>query len=827
MARVTRAQDRVMRSLDAYEKKRDFDVTPEPRAELLEAGGNRMSFVVQKHDASRLHYDLRLEWGGVLLSWAVTKGPSADPSQKRLAVRTEDHPVAYGAFEGTIPEDEYGGGTVMLWDSGWWEPLHDPEEGLKEGKLHFRLHGARMKGGWALVRMGDGDSEKKVNWLLIKERDDFAGSGADALTNKFKTSVTTGRAMRDIAKGKALAPAPASHDKPRPRFRKVQLATLKDAPPEGETWQHEAKFDGYRCVIALGKGGVRLYSRSGKDWSERFAALCEPAAALDCDSALIDGEVIAGRGGGDFSTLQKALKTGDALTFYAFDCMVLDGEDLTGKPLSERRKALEKLFKGLPPRGPLRPSPIIEGEGAAALAAMCDAGGEGIISKRRDAPYRGGRSMAWIKSKCIRRAEFVIAGWSPSDKAGRPFASLVLGSYERGALVYRGRVGTGFDEGDFEELEAALSSLGRKSAPFDGELPSEVKDANWVTPKLVIEAEYTEFTSEGRIRHSVYQGLREDKEAKDVSAKAEAETDSESDDGRRIGGVRVSSAGRVVYPEAALTKGEVAEHYDRVGERMLTHAADRPLSLLRCPDGISGDCFFQKHAGKGFPDAVKTMPIEEKDGDVEDYMYVTTAEGLIAAAQMGTLEFHIWGAARDRIERPDRLVFDLDPDEGLDFKRVKAAAQQVREGLKACGLQSVPMVTGGKGVHVIVPLRRISGWDTVKYFARTFAQILADRDPDAFTATMSKSKRKGRVFIDWLRNERGATAIAPYSLRARPGAAVAVPVSWEELGDLTRPDGFHAGDMEARLSRPCPLLAPEARGIGAGVVEALEDWSKG
>jgi len=825
MVRVTRAQDRVMRSLDAYEKKRDFDVTPEPRAELLEAGGDRLSFVVQKHDASSLHYDLRLELGGVLLSWAVTKGPSADPSQKRLAVRTEDHPVAYGAFEGTIPEDEYGGGTVMLWDSGWWEPLHDPAEGLKEGKLHFRLHGARMKGGWALVRMGDEDGEKNENWLLIKERDDFAGSRADTLTDKFKTSVTTGRTMRDIAEGNT--PAPPNHDKPRPRFRKVQLATLKDAPPEGETWQHEAKLDGYRCVIALGKGGVRLYSRNGKDWSDRFAVLSEPAAALDCDSVLIDGEVIAGRGGGDFSTLQKALKTGDALTCYVFDCMVLDGEDLTEKPLSERRKALEKLFKGLPPRGPLRLSPIIEEEGAAALAAMCDAGGEGIISKRRDAPYRGGRSMAWIKSKCIRRAEFVIAGWSPSDKPGRPFASLVLGSYERGKLVYRGRVGTGFDEDDFEELKTALSSLGRKSAPFDGELPSEVKDANWVTPNLVVEAEYTEFTSEGRIRHGVYQGLREDKEAKDVSAKAEAETDSESDDGRRIGGVRVSSVGRVVYPEAALTKGEVAEHYDRVGERMLDHAADRPLSLLRCPDGISGDCFFQKHAGKGFPEAIKTMPIEEKDGDVEDYMYVTTTEGLIAAAQMGTLEFHIWGAARDRIQRPDRLVFDLDPDESLDFARVKAAARQVRDGLDACGLQSAAMMTGGKGIHVVVPLRRISGWDRVKDFARTFAQTLAERDPDAFTATMSKSKRKGRIFIDWLRNERGATAIAPYSLRARPGAAVAAPVSWEELDDLTRPDGFHAGDMEARLARPCPLNAPEARGIGTGAMKALDDWSKG
>jgi bifunctional non-homologous end joining protein LigD len=813
-----------MRSLDAYEKKRDFDVTPEPRAELVEAGGDRLSFVVQKHDASRLHYDFRLELGGVLLSWAVTKGPSADPSQKRLAVRTEDHPVSYGGFEGTIPKEEYGGGTVMLWDNGWWEPLHDPEEGLKEGKLHFRLHGARMKGGWALVRMRGKKAEKRENWLLIKERDDFAGRTADALTNKHRTSVTTGRAMRAIAWGKPAA-TPARHAKPLPRFRKVQLATLRDAPPEGEGWQHEAKFDGYRCVIAVGKGGVRLYSRNGKDWSDRFGALCEPAAALACGSALIDGEVIAGAGGGDFSTLQKALKAGDALTCYLFDILALDGEDLTGKPLSERREALEGLMEGQPARGPLRLSPLIEGNGAAALEAICEAGGEGLISKRIDAPYRGGRSRSWIKAKCIRRAEFVVAGWSPSDKKGRLFSSLILGSYEKGTLIYRGRVGTGFDGDDMAELMAALKPLARKTPPFDEDLPDEATGARWVRPRLVVETEYAEFTSEGRIRHGVYKGLREDKEARDVSASAEAKSDS-GDDEMTIGGVRISSTSRSVYPDAGPTKGEVAEHYARVAERMLDDAADRPLALLRCPDGIAGDCFFQKHAGKGFPEGVKSMPIEEKDGDTAHYMYVDGPEGLVGAAQMGTLEFHIWGARRDRIERPDRMVFDLDPDEGLGFAKVKAAAEEVREGLSACGLDSAPMVTGGKGVHVIVPLRRISEWETVKYFTKTFATVLAERHPESYTATMSKAKRKGRVFIDWLRNERGATAIAPYSLRARPGAAVAVPVTWSELQDLERPDGFGVGAMAARLKHPCPLRAAKARGIGTEVVEALEDWSR-
>ncbi|EAQ01550.1 hypothetical protein OB2597_03898 [Pseudooceanicola batsensis HTCC2597] len=812
-----------MNTLDRYREKRDFSITPEPRAELVEAGGDRLSFVVQKHDASRLHYDFRLEWEGVLLSWAVTKGPSADPSEKRLAVRTEDHPVAYGAFEGTIPEKEYGGGTVMLWDTGWWEPLDDPGEGLKKGKLNFRLHGARMKGGWTLVRMRGRKKETRENWLLIKQRDDFAGRSADALTNRHRTSVTTGRAMRAIAADKP-AVKPERHAKPRPRFRKVQLATLKDAPPEGENWQHEAKFDGYRCLIAIGKGGVRLYTRNGKDWSDRFAALCEPAAALDCDAALIDGEVIAGSGGGDFSTLQKALKAGDPLTFYAFDCLHLDGKDLTDDPLTDRRAALETLFEGQPPRGPIRLSPVLEGDAAAALDAMCEAGGEGIVSKRLDAPYRGARSCSWIKAKCVRRAEFVVGGWSPSDKRGRSFSSLLLGSYENGRFIYRGRVGAGFDQDDMDELSGAMKRLARKTAPFDEDLPSEMKGATWVTPKLVVEVEYTEFTGEGRIRHGVYKGRREDKEAGEVSAGTEARAEGGDD---TVEGVRISSAGRVVYPDAGLTKGEVAQHYARVGERMLTHAGDRPLSLLRCPEGIAGECFFQKHAGKGFPDAIGTLPIEEKDGETEDYMYVTTPAGLVGAAQMGTLEFHIWGSRRDRIERPDRLVFDIDPDEGLDFAEIRRAASEIRQGLDACGLPSVPMVTGGKGIHVIVPLRRISGWDTVKFFARTFATIMAERDPDRYVATMSKARRKGRVFIDWLRNERGATAVAPYSLRARKSAAVAVPVTWDELDTLDRADGFGVADMEDRLSRDCPLDAVDAKGIGDTVVSALEDWSRG
>lgn len=809
-------------SLDRYAEKRDFSVTSEPTAELVDAGGERLSFVVQKHDASRLHYDFRLEHGGVLWSWAVTKGPSADPSEKRLAVRTEDHPVAYGDFEGTIPEDEYGGGTVMLWDQGWWEPLHDPEKGLKEGKLHFRLHGTRMQGGWALVRMKGRDGGE--NWLLIKEKDDHAGRSPDALLKRHKTSVTTGRTMKAIASGKP-ADKPRDHGKPLPRFRKLELATLEDAPPEGDAWRHEAKFDGYRCLLAVGKGGARFYTRNGKDWSDRFAALEDAALSLHVDSALIDGEVIAGGGGGDFSTLQTALKAGDPLTFYAFDCLQLDGEDQTDKPLTDRRKALVRALKGQPPRGTIRLSPFIEGDPREVLDALCAAGAEGIVSKRADSRYRGKRTRDWIKAKCVRRAEFVVAGWSPSDKAGRPFSSLILGSYEDGALVYRGRVGTGYDEDDFDALGPRLKSMERKTSPFDGDLPSEAKGAHWVTPKLVAEVAYTEFTSDGRLRHPVYHGLREDKDPKEVSAMAEASVDEGEDD--TIGGTRISHPGRVVYPGSKLTKGDVARHFDRVAERMLETAEDHPVSLLRCPEGIEGECFFQRHAGKGFPEALGRVEIEEKDGKAEEYMYLSGKGAIMGAVQMGTMEFHLWGAARDRLDRPDRVVFDLDPDEGLGFDKVKAAAEEMHGLLDDIGLPAVPMVTGGKGVHVIVPLRRVAGWNTVKTFAQTLSTALAERHPDRYTATMSKQKRKGRIFLDWLRNEKSSTAIAPYSLRARPGAPVAVPVDWDELAELEAPNGFAPSDMEDRLSRPCPLSRVKPKGITSKVVEALEDWTTG
>ena len=522
--------------------------------------------------------------------------------------------------------------------------------------------------------------------------------------------------------------------------------------------------------------------------------------------------------GSAFSALQTALSEGGPLHYYAFDLLSLDGADLTAAPQIDRRARLAALLAQEPKTGPLRLSEHVRGRGPEVLARACAAGGEGILSKRADAPYRGSRTKAWRKVKCTKRQEFVIGGYAPSDKRGRPFASLLLGEYGPEGLRYRGRVGTGFSEADFERLAEAMTP--RETAPFRDVPKAAARGAVWVRPDLVAEVDFTEFTEAGHLRHPSSLGLRADKEARAVTLETPK---TPKTGGAIVAGVKISSAGREVFPGAGCTKLDVARHYERVGERMVEIAGHRPLSLLRCPDGIAGDCFFQKHAGKGFPAALQRIDVAEKDGAAAEYLYVTRTEALVAAAQMGTLEFHIWGARTDRLERPDRLVFDLDPDEGLDWPEVRAAAEEVRDRLGDLGLNSTPVVTGGKGVHVCVPLRRTHGWETVKGLAKTFAHVLAEAAPDRYTANMSKARRKGRVFIDWLRNERGATAIAPYSLRARAGAPVAVPVTWDELADLPGANGFRMADMDARLTGDCPYLAAlqDLQTIGAETVERL------
>lgn len=806
-----------------YNRKRDFSRTKEPRGQAGEPQ-TRRRFVVQKHAASRLHYDFRLEWEGALLSWAVTKGPSPDPSQKRLAVRTEDHPLDYGDFEGTIPKGEYGGGTVMLWDTGSWVPQNDVEKGLKEGKLKFTLQGRQMKGAWTLVRMRGKD--KRENWLLIKERDDYATDDADAFTADTAVSVVSGRTMEEI---KADTPAKEPPDTTpqrglkRPAFSKPQLATLTSEAPEGDNWMHETKFDGYRCLAAVGKGGTRLFTRSGIDWSDRFHALDGAFDPLPCDAALIDGEVMAERiKGSAFSSLQRALKEGRALVFFAFDLLHIDGEDLRQHPQIDRRERLATLLTGAPPGGPLRLSEHIIGNGPEVFARACKAGAEGIISKRIDAPYRPTRSKAWLKIKCTRRQEFVIVGYSPSDKPLRPFASILIASHENGKLNYKGRVGTGFSENTMAELMSAMTP---RKTPAVQDVPEDIaKSAKWVRADLVAEVDFAEFTADGYVRHGSFIGLRADKPAKEVQIEKPEDEEMETD----VGGVRISNADRRVFPDAGCTKGDVARHYERVGDRLIALAGQRPLSLYRCPSGIDGNCFFQKHDGGGMPDALSRIAIEESNGEKADYLYATRTESLIAAAQMGCLEFHIWGARIDRLERPDRLVFDLDPDEGMEWSAVRDAAFEVRDALARLGLKSGAIVTGGKGIHVWLPLRRTRSWETIKLFSKTFAHVMATQEPDRYTATMSKAKRKNKIFIDWLRNERGATAIAPYSLRARPGAPVAVPVDWNDLKTLG-PDGFSMSDMKSRLGRECPgqALQDDLQTLTNGVVADLQAWSEG
>ncbi len=811
--------------LKEYNAKRDFAKTAEPAGKRATSEtGNR--FIVQKHDATRLHWDLRIEADGVMKSWAVTKGPSPDPEIKRLAVRTEDHPLSYNAFEGTIPKGEYGGGTVMLWDRGTWAPVEGKSwKDIDKGHLHFTLQGERMNGEWILIRLKPRAGEKRENWLLRKVADEFAAEG-DPLVEHALTSVLTGRTMSEIEgdgggehslagkKGKAFAEEMASAAKhnagkakprrkaataPFPKFRAPQLATLVDSVPAGNSWMHEIKFDGYRAVIAVAGEKVAVWTRGGKDWTDKFTPLVEAIAALDLPACLIDGEIIApdADGNPDFSRLQSVLKRGhgsqgasDALAFHAFDLLEANGEDLAKLPNIERKERLEALLAAAVP--PIFVADHVIGAGEKLYRAMCDAGQEGIISKRIDAPYRSSRTKAWVKVKCTRRQEFVIIGWKKSAAKARPFASLLLAQNEGGKLVYKGNVGTGFGQDTLTDLAARLARIDRKTSPAAVER-TEARGVTWVEPKLVAEIAFAEFTAEGNVRHGSFVGLRSDKKPASVKPEMpQPAPEAESE-------VKVSNRDRVIFPETGQTKGELADYYAAVAPLMLPFAARRPISLVRCPQGRAKKCFFQKHDSGSFGPHVHHVPITEKDGGAEDYLYVEDAGGLVSCVQMGTIEFHGWGARSDAVERPDRMIFDLDPDVDLDFEAVKSAARDIHDRLSDIGLASYAMLSGGKGVHVVVPLTPGHSWEAHKDFSRRFAEALSMVEPDRFVATMSKAKRKGRIFIDWLRNQRGATAVLPYSARAREGAPVAMPIAWGELKDFKDAHPFSIRDA-ARLA---------------------------
>jgi bifunctional non-homologous end joining protein LigD len=800
--------------IDTYNAKRDFAKTKEPKGRKLKGKGD--SFVVQKHDASRLHWDFRLEMDGVLKSWAVPKGPSLDPGQNRLAMRTEDHPLDYGDFEGTIPAGEYGGGTVMLWDEGRWvpEPGKDPSKTIEEGHLHFRLEGERMKGDWVMFRLKGKPGEKSEPWMLKKVTDEFAEpEDGDALVDNCVTSVTTGRTMAEIAAGEDVwrsnrggqkgGRAKKSAGKAPPPFEEPQLATLVDEVPAGNGWIHEYKYDGYRLLLSVGDGLATAWTRNGKDWSDKFKALVKAAAKLPA-GCLIDGEAVAldENGKPSFQLLQSTLKEskGANLVFYAFDLLVDRGEDIRKLPNIERKQRLAALLEAVPP--PIVYGDHVVGKGEALFNQVCKERGEGIVSKKADAPYRGTRTRCWLKVKCIQRQEFVIVGWSESDKR-RGFRSLLLAAREGGKLTYVGKVGTGFNAKSIDALMQRMEPLAVDKAPV--EVPrADRKGAHFIKPELVAEIAFTEFTGDGILRHPSFIGLREDKPASQVVVEtAEHLTKAEKKPHKtpESYGIRITNPERAIFPDEGLTKADLANYYTAVEALIMVDAAHRPMTLIRCPQGRSKKCFFQKHDSGTFGEHVKHVPVLEKKGETQDYLYFDDIRGLLSCVQMGTIEFHGWGSRIDPLEYPDRLVFDLDPDVGLDFGKVKQAAVRLKALLEDLGLKTFPLLSGGKGLHVVAPLDQSADWPKVSDFAERFSRAIAEAEPEMFTANIRKVQRKGRIFLDWLRNQRGATAVMPYSARAREGAPVSVPVAWEELDKYQGGNHFTIRDADELLER--------------------------
>lgn len=885
-------------SLDEYRRKRDFATTPEPSGEANPAGsGQGWSYLIQKHAASRLHYDLRLELDGVLKSWAVPKGPSLDPGEKRLAVQVEDHPLEYGDFEGVIPEGEYGGGTVLLWDRGHWLPeklepkpgkggweggaAGTPEaarSGLGKGHLHFHLDGEKLHGGWHLVRMHGEKSDGGKNWLLMKEDDDHARPGDPAITEERPESVASGRGMDEIAADpERVWSSDGGEREPTPEVRSAgdagqvmemdasdlgvpdlegarrgdppdltpQLPTRVERLPRGKSWVHEIKHDGYRLLAHVGGGGdeageetggeaaprVRLITRGGEDWTARFRPLADALAALPVQSAILDGEAVgvAADGRSDFSTLQKALSDGHdhALALYLFDLPYVDGWDLTATPLLERKEVLRELLEAAgADDATLRYSDHIPGRGEEVFRHACRMGLEGVVSKRGDRPYRPGRGDDWRKARCRLRQEMVIGGWVESEARG--VRSLLLGYYpdEDGSdgeaeLTYAGRVGTGFDQDTLVALEKRFRELATDDSPFSDPgaaagTGSRSRKVHWLRPELVCEVEFAEWTAGGHLRHASFQGLREDKPPREVVREEishepiapAADTTSKKtvkkgktmpkSDAVAVAGVAISHPDRVVYPEAGLTKGDVATYYAAVAPRMLPHLEDRPLSLVRCPGGRE-ECFYQKNVEDTFPDAVHRVDVEDEDGDVIHYAMVNDTAGLVSLIQMGVLEIHPWGARRDRLDRPDLLTFDLDPGPGVGWERMAEAAHLLHQLLEHLELVSFVKTSGGKGLHVVLPIDRRTPWDEAKAFTRSAAETLVRAAPDRFVATASKAKRKGKIFIDYLRNARGATSVAAYSTRAREGAPVSMPIAWDEVDDAD-PAGWTVKNTRQRIA---------------------------
>jgi bifunctional non-homologous end joining protein LigD len=820
--------------LARYREMRDFKQTAEPSGKTTSASDTGpLPFVIQKHAATRLHYDFRLGLHGVLKSWAVTKGPSYVPGDKRLAVQVEDHPMEYGGFEGTIPKGQYGGGTVMLWDEGTWEPQGDPDQGLAKGNLKFILHGKKLHGKWVLVRMGGkAATEAKPNWLLIKEHDEYEQTAdEEPITEKEPDSVLTQRDLDAIANDEdhvwqSNRPETSSHSKSSPAkpsppfspsglpgkkealpgFVAPQLASEAATPPVGEHWVHELKLDGYRVQAHIDKAGkVRLYTRSGLDWTHRMPSIAREVGKLSVEGAIVDGEVVVllANGQSSFADLQAAFEEGakHPLTYFVFDLLHLNGHNLRQQPLTERKGILSQMLESLADQQTVLYGQHLESEGKPIFDEACRMGAEGIVSKRSDSAYVSGRSKSWLKIKCDRRQEFVVGGFTKPANGSEGIGALLLGYYEDKKLVYAGRTGTGFTQASSRKLRQQLEAMRQTKMPFVEVPGPAAKGALWVRPELVAEVQFSTWTADKLVRQASFKGLREDKKASEVrrevpdprlSQKAPSKAAVPKSAPPKLG-FKVSHPEKIIDPETGLTKQALIDYYLAVAKLMLPHVEGRPLSLVRCPNGAGKQCFYQKHLGPGMPPGIEGVEIPDKKGKgSETYVTVHGDQSLAGLAQMNVLEVHPWGSTNADLEHPDRIVFDLDPDEAVSWSTLAASAQEVRERLKQLGLESFVKTTGGKGLHVVAPIQPKYDWEKIKALTHAFTTQMEQDNGKLYISKMSKAARKNKIFVDYLRNERDATAIAPYSSRARLGMAAALPLEWAELKSPKAPKFFIA-----------------------------------
>jgi bifunctional non-homologous end joining protein LigD len=820
--------------LKDYRRKRDFSKSREPEGREDAAGTGNL-YVIQKHAATRLHYDLRLELDGVLKSWAVPKGPSLDPAEKRLAVQVEDHPLEYGTFEGAIPKSEYGGGTVMLWDQGTWEPEGDPEKDYPLGKLAFRLHGRKLRGSWALVRMRDQDGKDGKNWLLLKHNDAAAVAEKQyRVVDELPLSVLTNRSLAEIAAAETARPAPPAADParltgarkaPQPEVIRPQLATLVAEPPAGPAWIHEIKLDGYRILALIVGGRVTLLSRSGQDWTGKFPAVAETLRDFPAKRAILDGEIVVPRpdGTSDFQALQDHLRRGQTgkPVYYLFDLPYCNGYDLTRTPLLERKELLRSLMALMAPAPKIiRFSDHIQNGGAEVYRQACRLGVEGIVSKDGGAAYEQKRTQRWRKIKCLARQELVVGGWTEPAGSRRGFGALLLGYYAAGQLVYAGRVGSGFTASTLKRLAGMLRELEQQDPPFrQPPAGAEARRVHWARPELIAEVAFREWTKDNILRQATFKGLREDKAPREIvreapvsglgpgpsSGVAGAAGRPPSPGGKRAGadvvvaGVRISHPDKILYPEQGVSKRALAEFYATIADFMLPHVIHRPLTLLRCPDGRQNECFYQKHPGGSIPAALRTIPIREKDATAP-YIVIDDIKGLLALVQMGVLEIHPWGSSETDLEKPDILTFDLDPGPGVGWPEVIEGARLLRRRLEELGLTAFVKTSGGKGLHLVVPIQRRTGWQEAKAFAKAVALDMVRHRPGRFTTEMKKIKRQGKILIDYLRNDRGATTVAAYSTRAGAGAPVSTPIRWNELDRTVTADRYRIDNLPRRMA---------------------------